>query len=682
MPETVVADDRGLACVDGELLRIIIAEQNIHPDEIDLVRFVNAHKQSVVHSKRDINALFDEDWYLSQNRDVVEAVNAGRFASGFVHFIRFGIFEGRWPNPAMAANAVAPQAVQPWREEIDAEAYEAANPSVREFLRHFPVVDALAHYNAFGRRLGLQAPAAANAAAGAGDAAGDEGAAQLDLLHNAFDPSWYLQQYRDDVAGFGFEDDPFAHYLIEGMRKGLSPSADFDERFYRLFYPEIQAAIDRGDIPSGFYHFLHAGRSEQRLGRFDLKATLEARIPGVTRPVLLERIRDIEVRMRKRVLHVDESEPRRVWVLLPTINPDITFGGYRAVLELIRRLHETGRRVCVVCTEDGNANRNYFLYRESSEKFRRVFAEIEIREFFDGFDLRFNPRDTVIAYSLWDLYAANDMRAAAPGVRVVLLAQEYEPIFYDNNSARALVEQAYNIEHHALINSRFLRRYFEHHRVGVFARDEAPVEGRDYLVFEHRINLLKRQTAAQMRERPERILITYARPESHAARNMFEILVLALRRLCAEGAFGPEWRFVGLGSLSELEPVELGGGHHLTIHPKMSEEEYTRYVGSMDIGVSLMYAPHPSVVPFEFATTGALVVTNTYENRSAAQLAEVCGNIIAGPPTVDGLVASLREAIRRVTFFEEREARIFRPHSSDWTAILDDALLDFVDPVA
>lgn len=134
MPETVVADDRGLACVDGELLRIIIAEQNIHPDEIDLVRFVNAHKQSVVHSKRDINALFDEDWYLSQNRDVVEAVNAGRFASGFVHFIRFGIFEGRWPNPAMAANAVAPQAVQPWREEIDAEAYEAANPSVREFL--------------------------------------------------------------------------------------------------------------------------------------------------------------------------------------------------------------------------------------------------------------------------------------------------------------------------------------------------------------------------------------------------------------------------------------------------------------------------------------------------------------------------------------------------------------------
>lgn len=675
MPESVAEHDRGLGCVDEELLRVISEEQNILPNEIDLVRIVNAHKLSDLHSKRQINPLFDEDWYLSQNRDVAEAVHAGNFASGFVHFIRFGIFEGRWPNPVMAAACVAPEAVQPYRDEIDVEAYAAANPSVDEFLRHFPVIDALVHYNFFGRRLGLRPPDRP-----VGVDVADDGGAQLDLLHDSFDPAWYLDQYRDDVSMLGFEDDPFAHYLIEGMRKGLSPSAEFDEHFYRLFYPEIQAAIDRGDIPSGFYHFLLAGRAERRLGRFDLKATLEARIPGVTRPVLLERIRDIEVRMRRRVLHADEAEPRRVWVLLPTINPDITFGGYRAVLELIRRLHESGRRVCVVCTEDGNANRKYFLYRESSEKFRRVFAEIEIREFFDGFDLRFNPRDTVIAYSLWDLYAAADMRAIAPEVRVVLLAQEYEPIFYDNNSARALVEQAYNIDHHALINSRFLRRYFERHRVGVFAHDEPPVEGRDYLVFEHRINLLKRQTAQQMRERPERILVTYARPESHAARNMFEILVLALRRLCAEGAFGPEWHFIGLGALSELEPVELGGGHVLSIHPKMSEEEYTRYVGSMDIGVSLMYAPHPSVVPFEFATTGALVVTNTFENRSAAQLAEVCANIIAGPPTVDGLVASLREAIRRVPFFEEREARIFQPHSSDWTEILDDALISFVDP--
>ena len=158
MPESVAEHDRGLGCVDEELLRVISEEQNILPNEIDLVRIVNAHKLSDLHSKRQINPLFDEDWYLSQNRDVAEAVHAGTFASGFVHFIRFGIFEGRWPNPVMAAACVAPEAVQPYRDEIDVEAYAAANPSVGEFLRHFPVIDALVHYNFFGRRLGLRPP--------------------------------------------------------------------------------------------------------------------------------------------------------------------------------------------------------------------------------------------------------------------------------------------------------------------------------------------------------------------------------------------------------------------------------------------------------------------------------------------------------------------------------------------
>lgn len=54
---------------------------------------------------------FDEQWYLSQNFDVANAVRSGAFVSGRDHFIRFGFHEGRrgfpLPSPASAAMPAA-----------------------------------------------------------------------------------------------------------------------------------------------------------------------------------------------------------------------------------------------------------------------------------------------------------------------------------------------------------------------------------------------------------------------------------------------------------------------------------------------------------------------------------------------------------------------------------------------
>jgi len=345
---------------------------------------------------------------------------------------------------------------------------------------------------------------------------------------------------------------------------------------------------------------------------------------------------------------------------------------------LIRRLHQTGRHVVIVCTEDGNADKGYFLWREENETLKRVIGDIPVIGLLESQELTVGPADMVVAYSLWDLYAADHIREKAPDTKVILLAQEFEPIFYDNCSARALAEEAYRIPHFPVINSNFLKVFFEAHKIGVFGGDRPAIHGRDFAVFEHRINRLREQSAEQMRARSSRILVTYARPEGHAARNMFEILVLALRQVCAEGIFGPEWQFIGLGALTDLEPVPLGGAHKLRLQPKMSEEEYTRFIGSMDIGVSLMYAPHPSVVPFEFATTGALVVTNEYENRSAAELAAISGNIIAGRPTIEGIAGALREAVARVGKVEDRVRNMYRPAKTSWDAIFNDDFLSAV----
>ena len=667
-----------LACVDIARLGRAAESLGIAERNAPASTLLRLYNENPALAALNVNPFFDEKWYRLDNADVNAAIEEGICRSGLAHFVEYGRFEGRWPDPILKSQARSPdKAGAPCTQpDLDRETYLALNADAQAFLLAFPVMSALQHYNNYGRLLGMILPVAGTASQPGAPQPGT--AVYLDLLAAEFDEAFYTERYLRQAGRNVFSTDPFTHYLVYGIPNGASPSAAFDEGWYRAFYPEIRIAIENGAIPCGFYHYIVAGRIEGRLPRYERKEALEARIPGVTRPALLERIPSIRARMQQRRITVSATAAPRVWVLLPTMNPDITFGGYRSAFELMRKLHEGGWRISIVCTEDGQADREYFLWREESEVFRKLAREIEIIGHAEGQSIEVGTADTVLAYSLWDLYAADQIRKAAPATRVVLLAQEFEPIFYDNCAARALAEEAYRIAHYPLINSSFLRRYFEAHRVGVFGAETPAVEGRDFSVFEHRINRLVTQTEAQMRARTERVLVAYARPEGHAARNMFEILVLALQQVCAEGLFGSEWQFIGLGALTELAAVPLGGGHVLSMHPKMSEEEYTGYIRSMDIGISLMFAPHPSVMPFEFATTGAVVVTNTYENRSAEQLAAISGNIVAGRPSIEGISDALRRAASLVGDTARRVRNIYKPPGSSWDTIFETALLQTV----
>ncbi len=616
------------------------------------------------------NPGFDELWYRGQNPDVIVAIKEGQVYSGFTHYISFGIFEGRWPNQILQSRALHTASFEPEVQAIDVAGYLAAYPAAKDFLQNFPLITALEHYNLFGRFLGYRAPPP-------GGLPAMQDRIVFDQMAREFDAAFYRNTYLKDVDLPLFGDDPFTHYLLEGIKKSYSPSGDFDETWYRAFYGEVRVAIQRGDIISGFYHYIAAGRAEGRLPAFDRKLALEARMPGVTRPVLLHRVAEISRRMMPRGI-VFEASPPRLWFLMPTMNPDITFGGYRGAFELINAAHKSGYAVGIICTEDAQADKDYFLWRETSKALRQLVLDIPILNAIEQTELKIGVNDTIIAYSVWDLYTAHDMRKVAPDLRVVLLTQEYEPIFYDNCSSRAIAEEAYALPHFPIINSQLLCKFLKAHKVGVFGKTKSPVLGKDYAVFEHRINILPSQTVAALRARREKVLVAYARPEGHAARNMFEILILALQTVCAEGLFDADWSFVGLGALTETDPVPLGGGHELVLHPKMTEEQYTGYIACMDIGVSLMFAPHPSVVPFEFATTGAIVVTNTYENRSAAELAAISKNIVAGPPSIAGIAETLRRALQLIADAETRVANIYQPENTSWSAIFNAEFLQTI----
>lgn len=495
----------------------------------------------------------------------------------------------------------------------------------------------------------------------------------MKILEAEFDPEFYIKTYFPEAGLDQFRDNPFQHYISEGMKKGYSPNSWFQEDWYRAFYRDIREAIENRTIPSGFYHYVMAGRSEGRIEKFDLRKALETRMPNITEPVLLSNV----THLRRQLSGLENlpkfvCEPRcpqTVWFLLPMLNPDIAFGGYRAAYALIAELRHWGYGVAILCLEEEYANKEYFLWRESSEKLQNTFADIAVYAINDIPNATIYRNDLFVAYSVWGLAAARQLALLTGTNRPYLLAQEYEPIFYEYSSLRALCVEAYAIPHYPIINSQFLLRYFREERIGLFAEKTPPIEFVNYSVFEHKINRLLPQTAKAMRARQDRVLAAYARPEGHASRNLFEILILALQNLCEQGIFGQEWSFIGLGALSELPPITLGGGHQLNLVKKMSEEDYGSFLTSLDIGVSLIYGPHPTVVPFEFASTGALVVTNVFGNRRAEHLRGICENILPCAPALASVTCAIQDAVEAVGQFELREKRAYHPPFGSWEEI-------------
>lgn len=362
-------------------------------------------------------------------------------------------------------------------------------------------------------------------------------------------------------------------------------------------------------------------------------------------------------------LDVSAQHPKRVNLLLATINFSYIFGGYIGMFNLALRLADEGYRPRIILHE--NTEWNMAEWRQKIQKYPGItdlFERVEVISRWDReIPVEVNPDDRFVATNCWAAHIAHNTAKSLDENRFLFMAQEYEPFFLAMNSISALFQQAYELPQVTLYSTQLLQDYFRREKIGIFNK---PGGERDAAVFSNAIQKFYPTRLQMMRK--QRRLLFYARSEEHAARNLFELAIMALAKLVQDPRVDlTNWSFHGIGSLGG-NTLELADGLPLELVPKTSLEEYIKLMPSFDVGLSLMLTPHPSLVPLEMASAGMLTVTNSFANKTARHLHAISTNLIGVKPTIEAIRDGLVDAMSRVEDIDERLAGAQVHWPTDW----------------
>ena len=94
-----------------------------------------------------------------------------------------------------------------------------------------------------------------------------------------------------------------------------------------------------------------------------------------------------------------------------------------------------------------------------------------------------------------------------------------------------------------------------------------------------------------------------------------------------------------------------------------------------DLGLALMYTPHPSLLPIEMAAAGQVVVTNSCMNKTTSELKAISSNFTVAEPTITSVARALGEAAQAVDDLPAREAGSRVNWAQDWDQTFSAELL-------
>jgi hypothetical protein len=486
-------------------------------------------------------------------------------------------------------------------------------------------------------------------------AAGGAGAARI-AASPFFDAEWYLGR-NGDVVTSGLA--AASHYARFGGREGRDPGPRFSVTQYLARHPEAASE------PAGaFFHALVHGQEG------DGAPALPAPVPVPRLQAPAADVDTVDQLLAARfpdqtalpVFSVPDTGNRRLTVVTDSIGGGSLYGGVGTSLILAalaaRRLGAELR--LVTRSERADPARVAELLKANNVPWD---ASIETLHAPCGgladADVPVSSRDIFLTTSWWTTWSTRQSVAAA---QIACLVQEDERMFYPlGDDYLRCAETLSDPSLTCLVNSQLLLDYFQADGLMAGATAFEPSFPRNLYFMEDEAG-----SAAPRR----RSFFFYARP--HNTRNLYWRGLEAVAAAIDEGVLIPdEWDiyFAGHGGTE----VALPKGVRPIIPGPMAWVDYAAFIRRVDVGLSLMYTPHPSYPPIDIAASGGIAVTNRFGPKR--DLDRYSPNILCADLDVPSLVHALRTATRLAADREARTANFRRSVlQRDWSVSMSPAV--------
>ena len=353
----------------------------------------------------------------------------------------------------------------------------------------------------------------------------------------------------------------------------------------------------------------------------------------------------------------NQSQRYRINLVTDSINSGSLYGGVATAIIFATLLaHKMNCNLRIITRTE----------RAIPHNIRQVLTSNNIRfdnevEFFfanifsDSYQMDISERDIYITTSWWT--TESTIKSISPK-QIIYLLQEDERMFYpygddhyyctnvlSKSSIRFIVNTKLLFDHFCqsgLNNIKNQGMYFEPSFVSHSYQNKSKISSKKNFFF-------------------------YARPNN--LRNLFYLGLEAIDVAIEKGVLKPDdWEIHFVGKdLGDLQHIKFDGYKPKLIE-NLSFPDYIDLIGSMDIGLSLMYTPHPSYPPLDLAACGAVVVTNKFGTKQ--NLNSYSDNIICKELLVEDLVDGLEEAIKIVSQQDDIRESNFKNNSlsKDWEA--------------
>ena len=146
---------------------------------------------------------------------------------------------------------------------------------------------------------------------------------------------------------------------------------------------------------------------------------------------------------------------------------------------------------------------------------------------------------------------------------------------------------------------------------------------------------------------------------------------MALKECARRGIITPSWSLTGIGATTYYT-VDIAPGIKLYGLPKAPLAQYQEMIGNYSLGLSLMAAPHPGVVHYEWAASGLRTVVNTTPERPPEFFAGISTNFIPAQPSVSGIADAIALAEQHPPLAGSTEHDSI-PHPRSWNDAFSDA---------